>query len=218
MCREVAQGMQVKNAMSFGPINPLSSSYIQSALTSAIQGSGLTTNTTGNNAGGIDALAPVAQRSDDSRLSPFAQLMTTLQQLQQSDPSKYQQVTQQIATNLQSAAQTAQSDGNTTAAAQLNQLSADFTSASKSGQLPSIQDLAKAVGGHHHHHHHAATDSATASDADSSSGSASSSSPSTSLSQLLAAFQSNGTQGDPLNPMNIILGTLSSAGISTSGS
>src|ERR1019366_2800930 len=47
------------------------------------------------------------------------------------------------------------SDGNTTAATQLNQLATDFTSASKSGQLPSVQDLAQAVGGHHHHHHHA---------------------------------------------------------------
>ena len=204
--------------MSFGSINPLSNSYIQSALTSAIQGSGLTTNRTGNNAGGVDALAPAAQRLDDSRLSPFAQLMSTLQQLQQSDPSKYHQVTQQISTNLQSAAQAAQSDGNATAAAQLNQLSADFTSASKSDQLPSIPDLAKAVGGHHDHHHHAATGSGTAADAESSSGSASSSSPSASVSQLLAAFQSNGTPGDPLNPMNIILGTLSSAGISTSSS
>ncbi len=80
--------------------------------------------------------------------------MNTLQQLQQSNPTNYQQVTQQIATNLQAAAQTAQSEGNTTAANQLNQLATDFTNASTSGQLPNIQDLAQAMGGHHHHHHH----------------------------------------------------------------
>ena len=72
--------------------------------------------------------------------------MSTLQQLQQSDPTKYQQVTQQIATNLQSAAQTAQAEGNTTAANQLNQLATDFTNASQSGQLPNVQDLAQAIG------------------------------------------------------------------------
>jgi len=35
------------------------------------------------------------------------------------------------------------------------------------------------------------------------------------LSQLLSAFESNGTQSDSLNPMTIILNTLSNAGISS---
>ncbi|HEY2104476.1 MAG TPA: hypothetical protein VGH29_01745, partial [Candidatus Binataceae bacterium] len=147
--------------------------------------------------------------------SPFAQLLNTLQQLQQTDPTRYQQVTGQIATNLQGAAQTAQSEGNTTAANQLNQLATDFTNASKSGQLPNVQDLAQAVGGHHHHHHsHAAADP----DSSSTTGatSTSSTSPSQTLSQLLSAFQSNSTQAGALNPMSIILGTLSSAGITSS--
>jgi hypothetical protein len=56
-----------------------------------------------------------------SQLSPFAQILSSLQQLQQSNPSPYQQVTQQIATNLQKA-KTAQSEGDTTAANQLKQL------------------------------------------------------------------------------------------------
>jgi hypothetical protein len=92
-------------------------------------------------------------QADSSQLSPFAQLMSTLQQLQQSNTAEYQQVTQQIATNLQAAAQTATADGNTTAATQLNQLSTDFTNASTSGQLPNAQSLAQALGGGHHHHH-----------------------------------------------------------------
>ena len=131
----------------------------------------------------------------------------------------YQQVTQQIATNLQSAAQTAQADGNSTAATQLNQLAKDFTSASTSGQLPSIQDLAKAIGGHHHHHHSHAASADTDGDASgngSSSSTSNSSTASQSLSQLLSAFQANGTQNESLNPMSIILNTLSSAGISAS--
>ena len=112
---------------------------------------------TGANA--VSGSGSTTQNADSSQLSPFAQLMSTLQQLQQSNPAQYQQVTQQISTNLQSAAQTATSNGNTAAATQLNQLSTDFANASQSGQLPNIQDLAQAVGGggHHHHHHHAAS-------------------------------------------------------------
>jgi hypothetical protein len=132
--------------------------------------------------------------------------MNTLQQLQQSDPTKYQQVTQQIATNLQAAAQTAQSSGNTTAATQLNQLATDFTNASKSGQLPNIQDAAQAMGGHHHRHHHH------------SGGTSSSNSSNSTLDQLLAAFQTSGTQNDSLDPMSIILNTLSTSGIGTTSS
>src|ERR1035438_7491698 len=137
--------------MSIALINNLSR-YRQSALGTALQDTGLTTNTTGNNLNGIDSFS-VGLQPDNGQLSPFAQLLNTLQQLQQSDPTKYQQVAQQIATNLQTAAQTAQTDGNTTAASRLNQLAADFTNASQNGQLPNIQDLAQAIGGHHHHYH-----------------------------------------------------------------
>ena len=197
--------------MSIGPLNTLSSSYLQSIIGSALQGAG-STNQTNTSSSAVDSSSPV-QSSDNSRLSPFAQLLNTLQQLQQTDPTKYQQVTGQIATNLQSAAQTAQSEGNTTAANQLNQLATDFTNASKSGQLPNVQDLAQAVGGHHHHHHaHAAP-----ADSDSSSTTgANSTSPSQTLSQLLSAFQSTSTQAGAPDPMSIILSTLSSAGITGS--
>ena len=68
-------------------------------------------------------------------------------------------MTQQIATNLQKAAQTAQSQGNTTQANELKDLATDFSDASKSGQLPSTQDLAKALGTGHHHHSYGSSDS-----------------------------------------------------------
>jgi hypothetical protein len=199
------------------PLNTLNSSYLQSIIGSAFQGVGSTSQTnTGSSA--VDS-SSLVQSSDNSRLSPFAQLLNTLQQLQQTDPAKYQQVTGQIATNLQSAAQTAQADGNTTAANQLNQLATDFTNASKNGQLPNVQDLAQAVGGHHHHHHshHAAAGSDSSSCATGTSNT-SSTDPSQLLSQLLSAFQSNSTQSATQDPMSIILGTLSSSGITTSGS
>jgi len=140
--------------------------------------------------------------------------MSTLQQLQQSNPAEYTQVTQQIATNLNTAAQTATAGGNPTQAAQLNQLATDFTSASESGQLPNVQDLAQAIGGGHHHHHHA---HAASSETDSSSSSSNSSTDSSNqLSQMLAAFQANSAQNEALNPMSIIMNTLSSAGIGVS--
>src|SRR5579863_9257537 len=125
--------------MSAGGINNLSSYYLQQVLTSALQGAGVTANTA--------APSPLSPQSDSAQLSPFAQLAGILQQLQQSDPTKYKQVTAQIATNLQSAAQTAQSQGNSSAASQLNQLATDFTNASQTGQLPNLQDLAEAVSG-----------------------------------------------------------------------
>jgi hypothetical protein len=195
--------------MSIGSLNPLSNTYLQSILTSAIQGTGLTTNSA-NNSLSTSAASSITQAPDNSQLSPFAQLMSELQKLQQTDPAKYQQVTGQIATNLQTAAQTASAAGNTTQAAQLTQLSNDFSSASKSGQLPNMQDLAQAVGGHHHHHHHAEPAST---DPTSTSSTTSTSSPSQTLSQLLGAFQTNGAQSAATDPTSIIMSTLSSAGI-----
>ncbi len=135
-------------------------SSVDSILSSALQKVGLTSNATVGSLSGIGG-STSAQQPDSSQLSPLGQVLSTLQQLQQSNPTEYKQVTQQIATNLTSAAQTAQSDGNTTAANQLTQLASDFTNASTSGQLPNIQDLAQAVGGGHHHHHHADPSSST---------------------------------------------------------
>lgn len=55
-----------------------------------------------------------AEQSDNGQLSPLAQVLGTLQELQQSNPTEYASVTSQISTNLQKAAQTATSEGNTT--------------------------------------------------------------------------------------------------------
>jgi hypothetical protein len=197
-------------------ISPLNLGNLQSIVSTALQSAGVSTNS--NSSVNNSSATSSVQQPDNGRLSPFAQVMSTLQQLQQSNPTQYQQVTQQIAANLQSASQTAQTDGNTALASQLNQLGTDFSNASQSGQLPNVQDLAQAVGGGHHHHHHA---HAASSDSDSSSTSSTSGTSSTSnqsLSQLLAAFQasafqSTGSTSDSLNPLSIINNTLSSAGI-----
>lgn len=205
-----------------GAINNLTTSYLQSIIDSTLQKPGVQTNAPGNANGASATL--LQSQPDNSGLSPLGQLLSTLQQLQQSNPTQYQQVTQQIATNLQDAAQTAQKDGNTTAADQLNQLATDFTNASQNNQLPNIQDLANAIGGggHHHHHHHshaASSDSSSdSSSTDGSTGTTSSTSSSSTLAQILAAFQANGSQSEALNPLAIITNTLSSAGIETSTS
>ena len=190
-------------------INNLTSSYLQSILSSTLLNAGVMQN--GTTTTSINA-SPVIQPGDNSSLSPLAQLMSTLQQLQQSDPSKYQQVTQQIASNLQSAAQTAQSQGNTTAASQFNQLSQDFTNASQSAQLPNASDLAKAAHGHHHYHHFHGGSSSSTSDSSTNNSSSSTSTSSTGSSSGETA------QSNALNPMSIIWNTLSQAGITTSRS
>jgi hypothetical protein len=197
---------------SMGSINQISSSYLPSIFGTALPSIG-STNTTPS----ASSLSSAA-RQDNSQLSPFADIMSALQQLQQTNPSEYQQLTQQVATSLQTAAQTAQSNGNSTAAIQLNQLSIDFKNASQNGQVPNVQDLAHSLGsGYHHHHVHAASaDSDSDSSAHSGSGGNASSSLQQTLSQFLSAMQPSGTQSDALNPMAIILNTLTNAGLSTS--
>jgi hypothetical protein len=186
--------------MSTNSINSLSSSYLQSILENALQSNGVTNQ---SNTLTTPSLGSLTSKQDSGQLSPFAQIASTLQQLQQSNPTEYQQVTKTIAANLTSAAQTAQTDGNTNAANQLTQLASDFTTASKNGQLPNLQDLAQATGGtngaggHHHHHHRAESSS-----------SSSSSTSSTS--------DSTGSQSNSLNPISIIFQTLSSSGLTGS--
>ncbi|HEV2445668.1 MAG TPA: hypothetical protein VGS58_07090, partial [Candidatus Sulfopaludibacter sp.] len=90
----------------------------------------------------------------------------------------------------------------------------DFTQASQTGELPNIQDVAQAVGGHHHHHHHGHHAQAATSDPGSSStGGSSATSSDSGLSQAISAFQSNGTGNDALNPAAIIFNTLNQSGI-----
>ena len=204
--------------MNTSSITNLDNSYLQSIFGNALSGTAQSSSSSSTSGSTFET------QGDNGQLSPFAQLLSTLQQLQESNPTQYQQVTQQIATNLQNAAQTATSDGNTTAASQLNQLATDFTNASQSGQLPNIQDLAQAVGGggHHHHHHGGevstsgsnSSSTSTSSSSTSASSSTSSTSSSSLLQQLLAALESNATQNQSLNPLSIIMNTLSSAGVS----
>jgi hypothetical protein len=131
---------------------------------------------------------------DHGGTSPFAQVLSTLQQLQRTNPGEYQHVTQQISTKLQSAAQKAASQGNTAAANRLNKLAADFSQASRTDALPNRFDLADAVGASAHR----------TSGASSLSG------------QATSAFLSSLSQSSALNPATIIMDTISGAGVSGS--
>lgn len=173
---------------------------VSSIFSAALQGTGINLNN-------ILKPASATAVSDSGQLSPVAKLMSTLQQLQSSNPAEYKKVAAQIATNLINAANTAQSQGYTTAASGLNQLAGDFTTASQTGQLPNFQNLGQALGGHHHHHHHFAPPTS-----EPGSPLTASATPSSSNS-LISAFQSSSPQTDPFDPASIIANTLSSAGI-----
>jgi hypothetical protein len=195
-CREFKNGNSspISNGMSTNSVNSLSSTYLQQILDAALGGG--VNNNQSSNLLTVPTTGSAGPQPDNGQLSPFAQIASSLQQLQQSNPTEYQQVTAAIATNLTAAAQTATTDGNTNAAGTLTQLASDFTSASQNGQLPNLQDLAQATGGtsgHHHHHHHG--------------GGGSSSSSTTSSTSSTTGSQSS------LNPLNIIFQTLASAGI-----
>lgn len=130
-------------------VNPLSN--IGQMLLSGITGHR-------HNSGTASTGSTTTAGADNSQLSPFAQLMTTLQQLQQSNPAEYKQLTATLSSDLQAAAKNAQSNGDADEANALNQLAASFNQASQSGQLPSFMQQSTQAGasGHPHHHHHGA--------------------------------------------------------------
>jgi hypothetical protein len=207
--------------MNVNSLSSIASPYIQSLISNAVSSATNSSSTTGSSV----SQSSLTQPQDANQLSPFAQILSTLQQLQQSNPTEYQQVTSQIATNLQSAAKTATADGDTSQANELNQLATDFQNASQNNTLPNVQDLAQALSGqgHHHHGHHMSSSSdssSTSTDPTSSAGtstSTSSSSSSDPLSQLLSAFfanQTSASQNTSLDPLTIINNTLSSANLS----
>jgi hypothetical protein len=89
--------------------------------------------------------APTAnQPSDTSQLSPLAQFFSTLQQVLQSNPGQYQQLTQLIASGLN---QVGQQSGNGASADPLSQLASDFSNAANTGNLPDVSNLANAIDG-----------------------------------------------------------------------
>jgi hypothetical protein len=156
--------------------------------------------------------ASVAGQSDSSRISQLGQLIGTLQQLQKTDPAQYAQVTQQIATNLQADAKTAQTQGNSSEAKQLTALAADFSSSSRSGEVSTLmQDLTPAAGaGHHRHGSGVASMSVSATDS-----TAAADGAANQLLSLLQTNESQNTESTNLKAAATILNTLNASGIAT---
>ena len=100
--------------------------------------------------GSASQVSSVAQPAGTATISPLAQLMSRLQQIQQQNPDLFKQVAANLATRLQKAAQDAQSS-DPTHASQLSQLAAVLQSSAQSGQFPTVQALQQAgLGGAQH--------------------------------------------------------------------
>jgi hypothetical protein len=110
-------------------LNAINNNSLEALLDSVFQNSSSTAATSSIAFGSTSNSS--TKTSDHGHLSPFAQLVSLLQELQQTNPAEYQTVAQQIAASLQSAAQTDQANGDTASAT--------------SGQLPNLQDLAQAL-------------------------------------------------------------------------
>jgi len=136
--------------------------------------------------------------------------MNTLSQLQQSNPSKYREVTQQIATNLQKAATTAQSEGDATEADQLSQLAGQFSGAALTSQFPDAENIADTFSGSQD-----ATGAASGAEINTNntaSPPAETGGTSPPLDQLLQAIEATNAQSIAANPMAMIYSTLGQSG------
>ncbi|MEO8904818.1 MAG: hypothetical protein ABI488_20535 [Polyangiaceae bacterium] len=123
-------------------INGIGSTSTLSALTALNNNS----NTDSTAAAQGAASTPAASTT----VSKPGELMAKLSQLQQQDPAKFKQVTEQISDDLKTAASTASGPQ----AQFLSKLSDDFAQASNSGNLDSMKPPS---GGEHNgavHHHH----------------------------------------------------------------
>jgi hypothetical protein len=82
-------------------------------------------------------------QGDDStssaRISKLGDYMKQLQELQQSDPEKFKEVTAQIAQKLEDAAKTASTDGDTRKSEALTELAGKFKTASQDGTMPDLK-------------------------------------------------------------------------------
>ena len=116
-------------------VNSVSNSYGISSLDP------LSTQTQGQ----VD-LATAVGSSTNSDVSDFASVMNSLQELSQSDPTKFKEVMGSVASTLQADA----SNATGSQAQFLSQLADKFQQASQTGSMSPLQPPS---GGHHHHHH-----------------------------------------------------------------
>ena len=126
--------------MNLNPVTSLLPSYI------------LPFNSTANSLKSANSASSVQQQADVLGLSPAAQFLNQLQQLQTQSPQQFQAAISQLTGQLRQAAATASNNGNTSQANQLTQLANSFQNAANGGPLPTAQQLQQAgLSGQHHH-------------------------------------------------------------------
>ncbi len=76
---------------------------------------------------------------DSSQVSELGKLMKQLSDLQQSDPSKFKEVTATISKKLEEAASTATENGDSRQAKALSELADKFKTASENGEVPDLK-------------------------------------------------------------------------------
>jgi len=90
-------------------------------------------------------------------LSQAAQLFSKLQDISQTNPAQFKQLTAQISTQLQAEAQKATGSAETF----LSNLASQFNNASQTGSASDLQPQQTQTGSHHHgHHHHSSSQAA----------------------------------------------------------
>ncbi len=96
-----------------------------------------------------------ASTSTSTEVSGFASVLNELQQLQQNDPAKFQEVTASVAKTLETDASSASGRQ----AEFLSRMAGKFEQASQTGTMSALQP--PSASGHHggHHHHHSAVQS-----------------------------------------------------------
>ena len=117
----------------------------------------------GNSTQSTGSIAPSAMGgSEMATISGPGQFFSDLQQLSQSDPTKFKQVASQLATSFQNAA----SNATGADAQRLNSIANNLSQAAQTGSLQPPQpppsagtvgqtgDASGSGGAHHHHHHH----------------------------------------------------------------
>jgi hypothetical protein len=173
------------------------------------------------------ALLDGGDGTDSTQLSGPAQLLSQLQSLEASDPSKAKAAMTQLATDIRSQAQQVGGDQ----AQHMNDFADKLDQAASTGDLSVLQPPqgqgppggaqgAGQAGGHHHHHHHKAASSSSSTSSDATSD-ASSSVDGTNASDTSAgrkaahAYQSN--MPSPTDMLNQILSQLNASGASSNG-
>jgi hypothetical protein len=109
-------------------------------------------NKTASNAPGSTDPLSILDSSGNVDLSQAAQVFSKLQNLSQSNPTQFKQLTAKISSQLQTEAQSATGSASTF----LSDLANQFQTASQTGNTSSLQPQTASPGGHHHGHHHAA--------------------------------------------------------------